>query len=310
MSREPRAAGTRRSAEPEEAHWRAALAARVRPEFRVDRYLPTREHLVLCGPQCSVVGCDRPGNELFVGPARLCQRHARIWAEVRGMTIEAWLATAPAIRRRSEATGRPRYDLTCASPATRDELSFLLQSLHDGHFALTFNTKRWNALRAVYRGRESLLDWDLADHPDPATVATGSAKRFQLFLLQLRRELLDREPSWRDEVWPRDLYPRFDRGLRSKLPAAMDFTCVRGPWLRELAQRVCWTRLSVEAVSPGRGADDGPPRDGVRALGRRPSRRPRIAHARAAARLPGARPRRRSRRQDEGGQAHRAARVP
>ena len=82
-------------------------------------------------------------------------------------------------------------------------------------------------------------------------VATGSAKRFQLFLLRIRRELLAREPSQRDEVWPRELYAPFDRGLRSKLPAAMDFTCVHAAWLRELAQRVCWTRLSVEAVSPG-----------------------------------------------------------
>jgi hypothetical protein len=96
----------------EEARWRAALAARVRPEFRVDRYLPPREHLVLYGPHCSVAGCDRPGNERFVGPARLCERHARIWAGVRGVTIEAWLAQAPEIRRRSDATGMPRYDLT------------------------------------------------------------------------------------------------------------------------------------------------------------------------------------------------------
>jgi hypothetical protein len=73
----------------EEARWRSALAARIRPDFRVDRYLPAREHLVLYGPQCSVAGCDRPGNERLVGPARLCERHARVWAEVRGMTIEA-----------------------------------------------------------------------------------------------------------------------------------------------------------------------------------------------------------------------------
>jgi hypothetical protein len=237
--------------EHEEARWRAALAARIRPEFRVDRYLPSREHLVLYGPHCSVAGCDRPGNEQFVGPARLCQRHARIWVKVRDTTIEAWLAAAPAIRRRSESTGMPRYDLTSGSPVRRDELRFLLQSLHDGQFTLTFSTKRWNALRAAYRDRESLLDWDLAHHPDAAVVATGSAKRFQLFLLRIRRELLARAPSWRDEVWPRELYAPFDRGLRSKLPAAMDFTCVHAGWLRELAQRVCWTRLSVEAVSPG-----------------------------------------------------------
>jgi len=234
----------------EEARWRSALAARIRPEFRVDRYLPPREHLVLYGPHCSVAGCDRPGNERLVGPARLCERHARIWARVRGMSIEAWLAEAPEIRRRSDATGMPHYDLTSESPVRRDELRFLLQSLHDGRFTLTFTTKRWNALRAVYRDRESLLGWDLAQHPAPAVVATGSAKRFQLFLLGVRRELLGREPSWRDEVWPREFYAPFDRGLRSKLPAAMDFTCVRAPWLRQLAQRVCWTRLSVEAVAP------------------------------------------------------------
>lgn len=30
----------------------------------------------------------------------------------------------------------------------------------------------------------------------------------------------------------------------------MDFTCLRASWLRRLAQRVRWTRLSVEAVTP------------------------------------------------------------
>ncbi len=125
-----------------EARWRSALAARVRPEFRVDPYLPPREHLVRYGPHCSVTRCDRPGNERFVGPARRCERHARLWLEVDGETIDAWLATAPAIRRRSEATGMPRYDLTSDAPVRRDELRFLLQSLHDGRFTLTFNTKR------------------------------------------------------------------------------------------------------------------------------------------------------------------------
>jgi hypothetical protein len=52
---------------------------------------------------------------------------------------------------------------------------------------LTFSSKRWNAPRAVDRDRDSLRDWDLAHDPDPATVATESADRLQLFLLQARR---------------------------------------------------------------------------------------------------------------------------
>ncbi len=54
------------------------------------------------------------------------------------MAIEAWLSEAPEIRRRSEATGMPRYDLSSDSSVRRDELRFLLQSLHDGRFTLTF----------------------------------------------------------------------------------------------------------------------------------------------------------------------------
>lgn len=103
----------------DEARWRSALAQRVRPEFRVERYLPARDHLVLYGLDCSVARCGRPGNELLVGPARLCQRHAQLWVKVRGIEIDRWLATAPAVRRRSEQTGMPRYSASrfLVSPA-------------------------------------------------------------------------------------------------------------------------------------------------------------------------------------------------
>jgi hypothetical protein len=54
----------------------ATFEALVRPEFRVDLYLPPRDNAWLYGPHCSVEGCERPGNELIVDHARLCQRHA------------------------------------------------------------------------------------------------------------------------------------------------------------------------------------------------------------------------------------------
>jgi hypothetical protein len=105
--------------------------ALVRPEFCVDLYVPPRDNAWLYGPHCSVEGCERPGNELIVDDARLCQRHAhRLKQGQQG--IDEFLATAPAIAARSELTGLPRYDLTSESPATRTELRLLTQTLHDG----------------------------------------------------------------------------------------------------------------------------------------------------------------------------------
>jgi hypothetical protein len=43
-----------------EADWREALAAAIRPEFRVVAYVPDPDDPWLYGPHCAVAGCELP----------------------------------------------------------------------------------------------------------------------------------------------------------------------------------------------------------------------------------------------------------
>jgi len=227
-----------------------ALAELVRPVFCVDVYLPPRDNAYLYGQHCAVDGCDRPGNDLIVDSRRLCQRHSYRFKRAT-VTIDAFLADPPAIAPRGPLTGLPRYDLTAVDQTTRTELRFLLQAMHDGHFALTFNSKRWNALRQVYAdgAAASLVDVDLATL-SPGRVATGSAKRFQRFLRDTYDALAGVVVSRHDDVWPRSLYECFAKPMQQRPPATMDFTRIAAPWLRAAAKEIAWHRMGVEGISP------------------------------------------------------------
>lgn len=223
----------------------------LRPEFReVELYLPPRDNPWLYGPHCTVEGCERPGNELIVDHARLCQRHGRRFK--RGeQTIAEFLADAPLIAARTAGTGLPRFLLTADDPATEYELRLLMQTLHDGVHNVTFSTKRWNALRAIYAAdtRPSLLDIDLSDHP-ASRVATASAKRFQKYLREVTESLAGRTPTRHDDVWDRRLYGHFADPMQSRPPVRMDFTVIRQDWLRESVKEVAWHRMGVEGITP------------------------------------------------------------
>lgn len=227
-----------------------ALTDLIRPEFCVDLYLPPRDNAYLYGQHCAADGCERPGNELIVESHRLCQRHAQRFQRER-LSIDEFLADAPAIAARTALTGLPRYELTAASATTRNELRFLLQSMHDGRFSLTFNTKRWNALRSIYAtgGADSLTGIDLATQP-AARVANASGKRFQRFLRETGDDLGGVQPSRHDDVWPRALYECFAKPMQGRPPVRMDFTAIRLAWLREAAKEVAWQRMGVEGIAP------------------------------------------------------------
>ncbi|MCA1698496.1 MAG: hypothetical protein LC790_06150 [Actinobacteria bacterium] len=226
------------------------LADLVRAEFCVALYLPPRANVFLYGLHCAVEGCERPGNELIVQSRRLCQRHAQRFKKA-AVSIEAFLADAPMIAARSELTGLPRYDLSAATATTRDELRFVLQSIHDGVFDLTFSTKRWNALRAIYTtaATASLVDVDLANQPS-ARVATASGKRIQQFLMETYDRLAGVQPSRDDDMWPRSLYACFAKPMQGRPPPAMDFTAIRLAWLRAAAKEIAWQRMALEGIAP------------------------------------------------------------
>jgi hypothetical protein len=227
------------------------IADLIRDEFEVDLYLPPRDNAYLYGPHCSARGCERPGNELIVDHARFCQRHGQRFRQAQ-LTVDEFLVDPPVIAARTELTGLPRYDLTASSAVTRGELRLLMQAMHDGAFSLTFSSKRWNALRAVYAQseQESLVDIDLSRQPGPR-VATGSAKRFQRFLADTYERLAGREPSRHDDVWPRRLYACFAHEMQGRPTTQMDFRAIEVPWLRQTAKEIAWQRMGVEGISPG-----------------------------------------------------------
>lgn len=67
------------AATPEPNSTEAALAALVRPEFRLDIYVAAPGDKVLFGPTCTVLGCERPGKARVVQGERLCNGHWRRW---------------------------------------------------------------------------------------------------------------------------------------------------------------------------------------------------------------------------------------
>lgn len=97
----------RPSHETPRAAWVRAVAAAVRPEFRVDVIEPAPDDIVLFGPGCSVEGCDGTGNRR-ADP--LCPAHQRQFNErAAGRSIQAWVGA-------SEAQGGPRVLVHLRAP--------------------------------------------------------------------------------------------------------------------------------------------------------------------------------------------------
>ena len=71
------------------------LLAAVRPEFRVEVYLPAPDDPVLGRPACAVPGCDRSGWEYG-----LCGGHSNRW---RSQAARSWRVFSPTRARRCRA---------------------------------------------------------------------------------------------------------------------------------------------------------------------------------------------------------------
>ena len=80
------------------------LMAVVRPQFRVDVYLPDPDDPVLGRPMCCVPDCDRSRAE-----GRLCSGHGRRWRVAGGPDLSAFLAApGPPLPGRIELTAHRR----------------------------------------------------------------------------------------------------------------------------------------------------------------------------------------------------------
>ena len=75
------------------ASWEQLLRAAVRPEFRVEVYLPVAGDPVLFGPTCAVAGCDARGLQRATGiRGYFCQAHAVMWRRDGEPPQQQWVA--------------------------------------------------------------------------------------------------------------------------------------------------------------------------------------------------------------------------
>jgi len=115
------------------------LLAAVRPEFRVEVYLPAPDDPVLGRPGCAVPGCDRSGWEY-----RLCGGHSNRW----------------------RARGRPELAGFLADPGP--PLSGRIGLTHCTVLGCRFGSSGFGL---CMRHRSA---WTRSGHPDPAAWAAGN----------------------------------------------------------------------------------------------------------------------------------------
>jgi len=135
----------------------ARLFAVVRPEFRVDIYVPDGDDLVLGGGVCAVAACT--GRRWARG---LCETHWFRWKAAGRPETADFIATALPRADRAESLRGESFDFRGLPPRLKIELQFALQRRHDarGHGLSPRDVNRVVSL-AVDAGDDSLLDRSL-----------------------------------------------------------------------------------------------------------------------------------------------------
>lgn len=240
--------------------WRAALAAAIRPEFRVDVYVAQPDDRWLFGEACAVADCCAPalGPINGKGGIRVCPGHRANYVLHGRVDPSVWLAGARALRTRWRADavlGRhdsqwPHYRLEVSrSPALRDELRLTLQSWHDGHHRVALVPGRWGQMLSVLQRHEiaSVLDISAAQVRE-LFGRRGEVSFARRVIDRARRQALGLDDRHAD-VWHPDVYGVFGAD-HQKMPAKMDFTLIARLWLREVAKEVTWIRMARQGVGP------------------------------------------------------------
>lgn len=209
--------------------WRAALAAAIRPEFRVDVYVAQPDDRWLFGEGCAVADCHAPAFQPINGKrgTRVCPGHHAHYRLHGGADPSAWLAGARALRTRWRADvllGRhdsqwPRYRLEGGrSPLLRDELRLTLQCWHDGQHQVVLAAVRWGQMLSVLQRHEiaSVLDISAAQVRE-LFGRRGEVSFARRVIDRARRQALGLDDRHAD-VWHPDLYGVFGTD-HQKMPA-------------------------------------------------------------------------------------------
>jgi integrase len=233
------------AAEPD---WREALAAAIRPEFRVAAYQPDADDSWLYGQHCAVEGCELPIRRPLTGRGGIyvCNGHLHNYRDHGGGEVRVWLAGAGPLRAQSRRGPLYRLDV---GGQLEFELRYGLQCWHDGLHVVVLSSGRWSGLlRHLERaGGSSVLELD------PRRIRAEFGNRGEVSFIRrmvdrFRRAALGLDDRHAD-VWEREVYEQFAAGHR-RIPERMDFTWIERRWLREVVKEVVWVRMARQGVGP------------------------------------------------------------
>lgn len=232
-----------------EPGWRDALAAAIRPEFRVAAYEPDPDDSWLYRPHCAVAGCELPawGPLNGRGGVYVCNGHLHSYRERGGgRDVDAWVAAAGPLR--AQRRSLPSYRLAIGGEL-ESELRYALQCWHDGQHVVVLGQGRWSMLLLGLRraGVGSVLELDRARIREQFSNR-GEVSFVRRVVDRCRRAALGLDDRSAD-VWEREVYERFGVAHR-KIPVRMDFTAIERRWLREVVKEVCWVRMARQGVGP------------------------------------------------------------
>jgi integrase len=214
----------------------------VRPEFRVEIYVPDRDDHVLGTGECAVAACD--GGRWA---RALCETHWFRWAAAGRPDVDDFAVTASPRPERAEVRRAESFDFRGLPPRFRIELQFALQRRHDaqGHGLSPRAVNRIVAL-ALDAGDNSLLDRPLLDWlaliESRGWKWTESAKAFLRYVWAELEELGDEgegEAEYARDVWHARRLGLDVRGSHHRV----SFDRIEQPWLRASVKR--WVRFRL-----------------------------------------------------------------
>lgn len=226
---------------PAQDDLRAKLLAAVRPEFRVDVYVPDPADAVLGGGCCHVPACDG-----LLSARGMCAIHYERWKTAGRPDVDDFVARASPIRRRPGVHRSEVFDLRDLSAQLQLELQFALQCRHDESGMRLSVRAVGRVVRLVAAvGAASLLDRSLTDWLDLlARQGHRDNERPEAFMrfAYVRVEdlacIADAGTEYAKDTWDARRL-----GLAGRNGGRVHFEEIGQPWLRDVTKR--WARFRL-----------------------------------------------------------------
>ncbi len=229
------------------------IRAALRPEFRVEVYVPEPDDPVLGGGRCAVARCDG-----WCRARGLCEYHHGRWRRAGRPDLGAFLVAASPRPIRAGPRRAECFDLRGLPAGLRLELAYALQCRADEHRSGLPPEAVHQVVRLLLAHRaQSLLERSAAEWraalatlgPPPAR----SARAFVGYAHQLVDDLdrgADAESEYAGDRWDlRRIGMAVNRG-----PNRISFEGIAQPWLRAVAKR--WARFRLATKVPSTVKND------------------------------------------------------